>query len=414
MVDFNQSAAPEIDNIQYNLFANIGVNTAHADTLQWTNAQVSSGVVGFNTVYQNVPQPGPGNGGLTLTSWGPTATMTNMLVTNDTIIQTAAGSSNFTTGIYDGDGGTASNVVFHDLYIDPTGSLNYTGTWILPTGYVGDTLANPTAISNVIDMVSGTVETVPTETNKSSQGYYVSPDAAGYSPSLSDVYSITPSKATGTLTQGNTVTFTVATDENFTVTGTPTLTLNDGGTATYSGGSGTSTLTFTYTVGASNTAVAALAVTAVNLPNGATVKDSFGNAANLAGAITSFSGLAVSPGTSSPSPTASITTGSLTAGTSSNSPTFVAASPASTTAASSGTSASTTADPIVAAAVTTATSAPPDVTVQPAGTSSGTSTSDMTGLSGGNWRLPDLGAAGGLHHHSYTPLIPEPENHWAR
>ena len=32
--------------------------------------------------------------------------------------------------------------------------------------------------------------------------------------------------------------------------GTPTLTLNDGGTATYTGGSGTSALTFSYTVGA--------------------------------------------------------------------------------------------------------------------------------------------------------------------
>ena len=30
--------------------------------------------------------------------------------------------------------------------------------------------------------------------------------------------------------------------------GTPTLTLNDGGTATYTGGSGTSALTFSYTV----------------------------------------------------------------------------------------------------------------------------------------------------------------------
>ena len=32
--------------------------------------------------------------------------------------------------------------------------------------------------------------------------------------------------------------------------GTPTLTLNDGGTATYTGGSGTNALTFSYTVAA--------------------------------------------------------------------------------------------------------------------------------------------------------------------
>ena len=46
--------------------------------------------------------------------------------------------------------------------------------------------------------------------------------------------------------------------------GTPTLTLNDGGTATYSGGSGTNALTFSYTVAAGQN-TPDLAVTAVNL-----------------------------------------------------------------------------------------------------------------------------------------------------
>ena len=53
--------------------------------------------------------------------------------------------------------------------------------------------------------------------------------------------------------------------------GTPTLTLNDGGTATYVGGSGHHALTFSYTVGAGQN-TADLAVTAFNL-NGATLKD---------------------------------------------------------------------------------------------------------------------------------------------
>ena len=61
--------------------------------------------------------------------------------------------------------------------------------------------------------------------------------------------------------------------------GTPTLTLNDGGTATYSGGSGTTALTFSYTVGAGQN-TSALTATAVNL-NSATVTDGAGNAANL-------------------------------------------------------------------------------------------------------------------------------------
>ena len=49
--------------------------------------------------------------------------------------------------------------------------------------------------------------------------------------------------------------------------GTPTLTLNDGGTATYTGGSGTNALTFSYTVAAGQN-TADLAVTAVNLQLG--------------------------------------------------------------------------------------------------------------------------------------------------
>ena len=61
--------------------------------------------------------------------------------------------------------------------------------------------------------------------------------------------------------------------------GTPTLTLNDGGTATYVSGSGTNALTFSYTVAAGQN-TAALAATAVNL-NGATIADGAGNAADL-------------------------------------------------------------------------------------------------------------------------------------
>ena len=61
--------------------------------------------------------------------------------------------------------------------------------------------------------------------------------------------------------------------------GTPTLTLNDGGTATYISGSGTSALVFSYTVAAGQNTVA-LAATAVNL-NGGDHYRRAGNAANL-------------------------------------------------------------------------------------------------------------------------------------
>src|SRR5262249_3628390 len=83
-----------------------------------------------------------------------------------------------------------------------------------------------------------------------------------------------------------------------TVTGIPTLTLNDGGTATYVSGSGTNTLAFGYTVSSTDIPVSALSITQVNLPNGATVTGAAGNAADLSGALTSFPILQI--GTSDP------------------------------------------------------------------------------------------------------------------
>jgi VCBS repeat-containing protein len=102
-------------------------------------------------------------------------------------------------------------------------------------------------------------------------------------PSLTAVAE-TPS--TGDLSAGNTVTITLTTSEAVTVTGSPTLVLNDGGTATYDA-QVTSTLNdptklvFDYTVGASDTTVPSLAVTSVNLPSGTTIQDGAGNNTNL-------------------------------------------------------------------------------------------------------------------------------------
>ena len=91
---------------------------------------------------------------------------------------------------------------------------------------------------------------------------------------------IAQSPATGDLNAGKTVTFTLKWSENVTVSGgTPTLSLNDGGTASYTGGSGSSTLTFKYTVTAGQN-TAALAATGLSL-NGASIADGAGNAASL-------------------------------------------------------------------------------------------------------------------------------------
>jgi beta-glucanase (GH16 family) len=103
----------------------------------------------------------------------------------------------------------------------------------------------------------------------------------------------TASPGSGTEHVGNTVTLTIGFNQAVTVTGKPTLTLNDGGTATYVSGSGTSTLTFTTTIAATNTSTSALAITSFNLPSGASIKDASGLSANLSGATKTFSGLQV-------------------------------------------------------------------------------------------------------------------------
>ena len=93
---------------------------------------------------------------------------------------------------------------------------------------------------------------------------------------------LTESPSSGDLDAGKTVTYTLTMSEVVTVNttgGSPTLSLNDGGTATYVSGSGSDALTFSYTVLAGQN-TPDLTVASVNL-NGATVKDGSGNAANF-------------------------------------------------------------------------------------------------------------------------------------
>ncbi|MGX9148085.1 family 16 glycosylhydrolase [Mesorhizobium sp. 128a] len=120
-------------------------------------------------------------------------------------------------------------------------------------------------------------------------------------PVLPAVTQATASPGTGTEHVGDTVTLTLGFNEAVAVSGTPTLSLNNGATATYVGGSGTSALNFRTTVASTDTNTSALGITGVNLTNGASIKDASGVAANLAGAVKTFSGLQVA--TSSTAPT---------------------------------------------------------------------------------------------------------------
>ena len=111
--------------------------------------------------------------------------------------------------------------------------------------------------------------------------------AAGFkSPIVSEA-----SAPAGTYSAGNTITLTLYASEAVTVSGTPTLTLNDGGTATYKSGSGTNALTFSYTV-ASGQNTSALALTAVN----GTITDLDGHALSTSSLPATFAGVVVGSG----------------------------------------------------------------------------------------------------------------------
>jgi hypothetical protein len=136
-------------------------------------------------------------------------------------------------------------------------------------------------ISNNVDMATGKIIQVSNSE--------VSPTT---------VTKVVSSPSSGIELPGNTITLTLSMSGAITVSGTPTLSLSDGGTATYIGGSGTNALTFSYIVSASDTSVPALAVTQFNLPSGATVIDRNGNTPNLSGAVPAPKGYtgAYSPG----------------------------------------------------------------------------------------------------------------------
>jgi hypothetical protein len=191
------------------------------------------------------------------------------------------------------------------LTLNDGGTATYkggTGTNALTFNYtVGSGDANVSALAaNAVNLPGGA-------TIKDSSGNSASLALTGLAQSGPQIDTIAPTVSSvvpsgtgitagaGDLGAGSLVTLTVNLSDPVTVTGTPTLSLNDGGTATYKGGTGTNALTFSYTVASSDSAVSALAITGVHLPSGAIIKDAAGNAANLSGAVTTFSGLKTDP-----------------------------------------------------------------------------------------------------------------------
>lgn len=116
---------------------------------------------------------------------------------------------------------------------------------------------------------------------------------------------ITASPAIGSIYAGSTETFTFAFKEAVDVTGgTPSLTLNDGGTAVYDAAATAALhdpteLAFDYLVSGSDTPTSSLAITGY-AANGATVADLAGNLANLSHVAQAFNTVAVNESHSVP------------------------------------------------------------------------------------------------------------------
>ena len=113
------------------------------------------------------------------------------------------------------------------------------------------------------------------------------------------VTTLTVSPSSGEADSGRQVTLTLTMSEALTVNltgGSPTLSLNDGGTASYNSAASNpsaGTLVFAYTVGASEE-TPSLQIAQVNL-NGATINDPNGNAADLSAAANFTTTLQVGP-----------------------------------------------------------------------------------------------------------------------
>ena len=304
-INIGGNSVAETFNIEYNLIQNVGMGTtgsAHPDFIQTQNSTTYNNiVVDYNTLYQAVTIPQGGTQGITLfqhTGVNPTfnggdVSYNTMIAKAMTYTSTTEGVQPWVTFEHSELNGTAT---VSNNFVDPTGNKGVNGATglFLVTDNNSGSLNGTVLTSNNVNMLTG---------------------AQLIAQSYISVSNVTSSPPTGTEFPGDTITLTLKFSGPVTVTGSPNLKLNDGGTATYTGGSGSNALTFTYTVGASDSSVSDLAITQVNLPTGASIKDTSGNAANLTGALATLWGLQIDPPSSTGVPTPSIASFSTDSGT---------------------------------------------------------------------------------------------------
>ena len=147
-----------------------------------------------------------------------------------------------------------------------------------PSGDLGDLASS--AGNNSYDAFSNSGTVDPVTANDLTLMNVLGYNLASETSQLPKITAITETPNSGAAPIGEVINFTLAFSEAVTVSGTPTLALNDDGVATYANGSGTDTLNFSYTVASTDSAVSTLTATAVNL-NGGTIHDASDNNALL-------------------------------------------------------------------------------------------------------------------------------------
>lgn len=193
----------------------------------------------------------------------------------------------FTEAVYVTESPTiALNSGGTSYYVSGNGSSVLTFNYTVSSGHNSSDLDYSS--TNALNLAGGSIKdvagnsiilTLPAVGGSNSLGGQKNIVVDGISPSVSSVSSTT---ANGTYKTGDVIAVTITFSEAATVTGTPTLSLNSGGTASYASGSGSTVLTFNYTVtsGNSSTDLDYSSTAALSLSAG-TIKDAAGNSAAL-------------------------------------------------------------------------------------------------------------------------------------
>ena len=270
-----------------------GDNSADLDYSATNSLSLSGGTIkdaATNNATLTLPTVGGANsiGGqknIVVDTNNPTASVTTPAVDGNTYNATSlpanlAGSSADTGGsstvssvqvaIQDGAGNYWGGATFNQASISYNATGGTTAAWTYSTATLAGQLTN------------GHTYTITARSTDPAGNTGTTTRTLVYDTTAPTVTNVTSTKADGAYPAGTLIPVTVTFSENVTVTGSPTLALNSGGTATYSSGSGGATLTFNYTVGAGDNS-ADLDYPATNslALSGGTIKDAATNNATL-------------------------------------------------------------------------------------------------------------------------------------